>query len=170
VDAAAGAIGNANGWWPALRARVDANMVWLAMHADFARVLAGSSAAGWGGAFVARARAGLETGLNVAAHVAERDGIDPLVARVLVDAPLEPASGFLTTVGWTGGARVALPLGDRITARAGADLDIDARKLVAALGALEFHDPCNCVVVRASVAHRIGRGGVDAWLAVELPH
>jgi len=170
VDAAAGAIGNANGWRPALRARVDANVVWLAMHADFARVLAGSSAAGWGGAFVARARAGLETGWNVAAHVAERDGVDPLVARVLVDAPLEPASGFLSTAGWTGGARVALPLGDRITARAGADLDIDAREIVAAIGALDFHDPCNCVVVRASVARRIGRGGVDAWLAIELPH
>jgi hypothetical protein len=101
--------------------------------------------------------------------VAGRDGVDPVVARALVDAPLEPASGFLDATGWTGGARVAVPLGSRVTTRAGADVDLDARQLVAALGSLELHDPCNCVVVRATASHRIGRGGVDVWLTVDLP-
>ena len=36
------------------------------------------------------------------------------------------------------------------------------------LGALEIHDPCNCVVVRATAAHRIGREGIDAWVTVDL--
>jgi hypothetical protein len=48
-------------------------------------------------------------------------------------------------------------------------VDLDAGELVAALGSLELHDPCNCVVVRATAAHRIGRGGVDAWVSVDLP-
>jgi hypothetical protein len=107
--------------------------------------------------------------LNITAHVAERDAIDPVVARALVEAPLEPASGFLSSTGWTGGARVGLPIGSRVTARGGGDVDFDRRELVAAVASLELHDPCNCVVVRATAAHRIGRDGVDAWLSVDLP-
>ena len=62
------------------------------------------------------------------------------------------------------------PLGSRVTTRAGADVDLDARQLVAAVGALELHAPCGCVVVRATASHRIGREGVDVWLTVDLPH
>jgi hypothetical protein len=140
---------------------------WAGLRADFARVMLSTDRDG--GAFVARARIGPATGLHVTAHVAERDGVDPLVARALTDAPLEPASGFLSAPGWTGGARLGIPLGSRITTRAGADYDFDARQLVAALGALELHDPCGCVVVRATAAHRIGRDGVDVWVTVDLP-
>jgi hypothetical protein len=88
---------------------------------------------------------------------------------MLADAPLEPASGFLVAPGWTGGARASLPVGSRVTLVGGADADLGAAQLVAAMGAIELHDPCNCVVVRTTVAHRIGRDGVDVWLAVALP-
>jgi hypothetical protein len=108
-------------------------------------------------------------GLHVSAHVAQRDGVDPVMARAVVDAPLEPSSGFLSVPGWTGGASAGVPIGPRITLRGGADVDLDARELVAALGAVELHDPCGCVVLRASAAHRIGRDGVDVWLSVDLP-
>ncbi len=114
-------------------------------------------------------RVGPATSLHLAVHAAERDGVDPLIARALVDAPLEPSSGFLTTAGWTGGARLGIPLGTRVTARGGADVDLEARELVAALGALELHDPCNCVIVRANAAHRIGREGIDVWVTVDIP-
>jgi hypothetical protein len=167
VDASGGAVGDGTSALGALRARAAATGDWVALRADFARVFASSGADG--GAFVARARLGPASGLNLGAHVAERDGVDPLVARALVDAPLEPASGFLALAGWTGGARLAVPLGSRVTTRAGADVDLDARQLVAAVGALELHDPCGCVVVRATAAHRIGRDGVDVWLTVDLP-
>jgi hypothetical protein len=171
LDASGGVVGEGASALGALRARAAAAAAgeWLGLRADFARVFAPSSAGTDGGAFVARARLGPASGLNLAAHVAERDGVDPLVARALVDAPLEPASGFLALPGWTGGARLALPLGSRVTTRAGADVDLDGRQLVAALGALELHDPCGCVVVRATASHRIGREGVDVWLTVDLP-
>jgi hypothetical protein len=52
--------------------------------------------------------------------------------------------------------------------RGGADVDLDAGELVAAAGSLELHDPCNCVVVRATASRRIGREGVDVWLSVDL--
>jgi hypothetical protein len=168
VDLLGGVVGNAGGVFPAVRARAAAGGDWLGLRVDFARVAVGSTFDA-GGAFVAAARVGPGSGLHLAAHVAERDGIDPMVARALVDAPLEPASGFLAAPGWTGGARLAVPLGRRITTRGGADVDFDQRQLVAAVGSLELHDPCNCVVVRATASHRIGRGGVDAWLAVDLP-
>jgi hypothetical protein len=174
LDVDGGAAGDLHTASPALRARAASNLAWLALRADFARVFSGGAEldgvpAAPGGAFVARARVGLERGLSLAAHVAERDGVDPVLARALVDAPFEPASGFLAAPGWTGGARVAVPLGSRITTRAGADVDLGASELVAALGAVELHDPCGCVVVRASAAHRIGRSGVDAWVTVDLP-
>jgi hypothetical protein len=167
VDASGGAVGDDRSAMGALRARAAATGTWISLRADFARVF--GSIGGEGGAFMARARLGPPSGLNLTTYVADRDGVDPLVARALVDAPLEPASGFLALAGWTGGARVALPLGSRVTTRAGADVDLDARQLVAAVGAVELHDPCGCVVVRATAAHRIGRDGVDVWLTVDLP-
>ncbi|MBV9948107.1 MAG: hypothetical protein JOZ69_14730 [Myxococcales bacterium] len=123
---------------------------------------------GTGGAWVGRVSLGHPASWSLAAHVAERDGVDPLLARALVDAALEPSGGFLTVAGWTGGAGVTVPIGPRVTARAAADLDLDARVLVAAVGSVELHDPCGCVVLRASASRRIGRDGVDAWLSVDL--
>jgi hypothetical protein len=168
LDASAGAVGESRESLPALRARASISGGWVGLRADFARVLLTSDRDG--GALVARARVGPSAGLHVTAHIAERDGVDPLVARALTDAPLEPSSGFLSTAGWSGGARVAVPLGSRMTTRAGADYDFQGQELVAALGALELHDPCGCVVVRATAAHRIGRDGVDVWVTVDLPH
>jgi hypothetical protein len=167
LDASAGAAGDARETLPALRARAALTGAWAGLRADFARVLLSPDRDG--GAFVARARVGPSSGLHFSGHVAESDGVDPLVARALTDAPLEPSNGFLSATGWTGGARLAVPLGPRVTTRAGADYDFDARELVAALGTLELHDPCGCVVVRATAAHRIGRDGVDVWVTVDLP-
>ena len=172
VDVAGGAIGDEGGVRPLLRARATVGGPLVGLHADFARVVQLPSldaAAQAGGAFIASARIGPSSGLHLAAHAAERDGVDPYVARALVDVPFDAASGFLSAPGWTGGAGLGVPFGPRITARGGADVDLDAGELVAALGSLELHDPCNCVVVRATAAHRIGRGGVDAWVSVDLP-
>jgi hypothetical protein len=167
LDAAAGAVGNDRLAYPALRARASMSGPWVGLFADLGRVV--TSPGGEGGALVTGARLGPSQGLHVAAHVAERDGIDPVLARALADAPLEPSSGFLAAPGWTGGARLGVPLGARVTTRAGADVDLVARELVAAIGSLELHDPCNCVILRASAAHRIGRDGVDIWVSVDLP-
>ncbi len=167
LDVAAGVVGDAREELPALRARASLGGAWVGLRGDVARVALSPERDG--GAFVGRLRVGPASGLHGSVHVAERDGVDPLVARALTDAPLEPSSGFLSAAGWTGGGRVALPLGSRVTTRAGADYDFSASELVAVLGALELHDPCGCVVVRANAAHRIGRDGVDVWVTVDLP-
>jgi hypothetical protein len=167
IDMSGGAVGTEVRALPAIRARASAGGSWAAFHADFARVFGPASSAG--GAWIASARVGPQGSLHLSAHVAERDGVDPIVARALVDPPLEPDSRFLVVAGWTGGARLGLPLGSRVTARGGADVDFGAREIVAAAGSLEFHDPCGCVVLRANGAHRIGRPGVDVWIAVDVP-
>jgi hypothetical protein len=167
IDASGGLVVEESRALPVLRARAALGGHWLGLDGEFARTF-GSRSEGRGGVLVARARVGPPSGLHGLLHAAERDGVDPIVARFLVDAPLEPASGYLVRAGTTGGARISIPLGARLTTRAGADVDVDARELVAALGALDLHDPCNCVVVRASAAHRIGRAGVDVWLSVDL--
>jgi hypothetical protein len=167
ADVSGGAVGTDARALPAIRARAAIGNPWAALRADFARVFAPAGTGG--GAWVASGRVGPATGLHISAHVAERDGVDPVVARALVDPPLEPDSRFLVVSGWTGGARIGLPLGSRVTARGGADVDFGARELVDATGTLEFHDPCGCVVLRANGAYRIGRPGVDVWLAVDVP-
>ena len=171
VDVSGGAIGDAAGVRPLVRGRATMDGPWFGLRADFARVVAVPSLdaeAQTGGAIIASLRIGPASGLHLAAHAAGRDGADPYVARALVDVPFEAASGFLSAPGWTGGAGVGVPFGPRITARGGADVDLTAGELVAALGSLELHDPCGCVVVRATAAHRIGREGVDAWVSVDL--
>lgn len=167
AQVSAGVAGTTQQSLPLMRARVSLDGPWAALGADFARTLAPSSEVG--GAFVSKARVGPASGLNIAVHVAERDRVDPQIARVLLDPALEPESGFLLYSGWTGGARAGVPLGSRVALRGGADVDLDARSLVAAVAAVEVHDPCNCLVARITGAHRIGRSGTDVWLSIDLP-
>ena len=126
---------------------------------------------GWGHAISARARVGSARSPSVAILVAGRDGVDPVVARVLTDAPLASSSGFLATSGWTSGGRVTLPVSPVVTLRGGLDGDLTAQRLVAARGSVELHDRCGCLAMRLSAAERIGREGVDVWLSLDLlPH
>jgi hypothetical protein len=150
---------------PAARWRAAASAPWLALGGEGAHVWTGVSA---GNAFAARARLGTIQGLHVGVDVAERDGVDPVIARALTDAPLEPSSGFLSREGWTGGARISVPWSPYFITRAGADGDLTARELVAARASFELRNPCGCLVVRGTAAHRIGRDGVDVWVTVDL--
>jgi hypothetical protein len=171
VEASGGVIGGelSRPPLPLLRARAALGGRWVGLRGELARVFALSNGDTSGGVLRVEGRIGPESLLHVSVHAAGRDGVDPLLARALVDAPLEPTSGFLVATGWTGGARLGVPIGSRVTMRAGAEFDRTAPYLVAALGALELHDACQCVVVRAAAAHRVGRDGVDVWLSVDLP-
>jgi hypothetical protein len=166
-QAVAGFAATAQRSLPLVRVRVDVEGPWTALHGDFARSLAAGTDAG--GALVSSARLGPASGLSLNVHVAERDRVDPMMARSLLDPAVEPESGFMSSSGWWGGARANLPLGSSVALRGGADVDLGAPALVAALAGVEVHDPCNCLVARLNGAHRIGRGGVDVWLSIDLP-
>jgi len=149
-----------------VRWRAASSSQWFGMGAEGADVF--GPGLGYNHAFSLRARVGPLTSFNVALIAVDRDGLDPVVARVLTDAPLASSVGFLASPGWSGGARIAVPITRFVTARGGIDGDLTAERLVGARGSLELHDHCGCVAVRLSAAERIGREGVDVWLNVDL--
>jgi hypothetical protein len=167
LDVSLGAMGTPEHTTPMVRGHMAAHQRWAGGEGDYGRVFDGSGA---GGAFIGRLRVGPQSGLNVTIHLAERDGVDPVAARVLVDPLLEPATGFLAASGWSGGALATAPLGTRLSVRAGAQADLVRRTLVASTGSVEIHDSCRCVVVRLTGSQRLGREGVDVWLSVDLAH
>jgi len=137
----------------------------LALTAEAARAWTGAA---WGGAFLGRVRIGPAGGVHLVALAAERDGLDPILARALTDAPLEPSGGFLSARGWTLGARARVPWTPWFATTGGGDYDATATLLVSARGGIELRDRCGCFKVTATAAHRLGRDGVDAWVAVDL--
>jgi hypothetical protein len=159
---------------PLARGRAAATLLWFGASGDVATVLGGESDAAVargtsnGFAAVGRTRLGKADGLRLLANVASRDGIDPVLARALVDAPFEPASGFLAQDGTTGGAGLVVPWARAVTTSIGADGDATHRELVAARAGVELRDRCGCLTLRVMGAHRIGREGVDVWLALDF--
>src|SRR5205807_2523908 len=102
------------------------------------------------------------------ANVAVRTGVDPVTARLLTDAPLEPSAGFLAASGTTGGLAATLPLSHAIITRGGTDADLLEPRLLGARGSVELRDRCGCIVLRITGSHRLGREGVDVWATIDL--
>jgi hypothetical protein len=149
---------------PLGRGRAAASLAWLGLSAEGGVVPGAPS----GRAGVARVRIGRSDGLRVTANVASRDGIDPILARLLGGAGLEPEGGILAQEGTTGGAGLVVPWSHAITTSASADADLSARELVAARGGVDLRDKCGCLTLHAYGAHRIGRPGVDVWVALDF--
>jgi hypothetical protein len=163
---AAGAIGTDDSPRLAVRWHGATASTWVGSFTDVGRVFPWNGAGGV--AAIDRFRLGRIDDLHLSASLAVREGIDPVVARLLTDAPLEPSSGFLSQDGWTGGARLAVPWTSALTTSVGADGDLSVWELVAARTSLELRDRCGCLAVRATAAHRLGREGVDVWFAIDL--
>lgn len=163
----AGADASASGIRPLGRGRLAATLAWLGAQVDSGHVVGKVGAPG-GAAVVARVRVGPREGPRLLANVAAREGIDPILARALTDAAVESPAGFLAREGTTGGAGVVVPWSHAVTTSVGADADATTQELVAARGGIELRDRCDCVALRATGSHRIGRSGVDVWLALDF--
>lgn len=149
------------------RGRLAARTVWFGATVDAATLLRQDELRS-GAAILGRVRLGKTDGVRVLGNVATREGVDPVLARALSNAPLEPSSGFLAFSGTTAGAGLVVPWSRVLTTSAGADVDASDATLVAARGGIELRDRCGCVTLRALGARRIGRGGFDAWLAIDI--
>jgi hypothetical protein len=163
---AGGVYGDAQPGTLAVRWRGAASTTWVGLGAEGSDVA--GPAGGFGHAMSARLRVGPTRSLSVALLVAGRDGVDPVVARALTDAPLATSYGSLATTGWTSGARLTFPITPLVTARGGVDGDLTAQRLLGWRGSLEIHDHCQCVALRLSASERWGRDGVDVWASVDL--
>jgi len=170
VEAHAGGVVDAAGVvHGVVRWRARAGGSVLGLLGEGAHVFSAASGAS-GDAFVLRARVGSDRGSApmISAHVAARDGVDPVMARLLTDAPLEPAAGFLATPGYSGGVRASVPWTKWLATRGGVDMDLSALVLTAATGTIELKDTCGCFRVRLSASHRLGRDGVDVWATIDV--
>jgi hypothetical protein len=162
---AVGAIGAGSSTYLVGRGRAALSAPAAALTAEAARI---ASPGVIGGALTVRARVGELSGPHLVVLAAERDGVDPILARALTDAPLEPSGGFLSSTGWTGGARTRVPWTSWLATSGGVDVDFTAQVLVAARGGIELRDHCGCILFRANAAHRLGRDGVDGWVTIDL--
>jgi hypothetical protein len=156
-----------SGLRPLARGRLAATTTWFGAQVESGHVLGDEGTRG-GSAVVGRMRVGRDDRVRVLGNVAAREGLDPILSRALTDAALEVPAGFLSRSGTTGGASVVVPWGRPITTSVGADADLTATELVAARAGIELHDRCNCLTLRANGAHRIGRSGVDVWVALDF--
>lgn len=148
------------------RGRMSASFAWLGATVD---------GAGFGIAdvtatdiVIARARVGPTNGLRLLANVARRGPTDGVLARFLVNEAYEPSAQFLARGGTTGGAMLVVPWHRAVTTSAGLDYDATNRELVGARGGLELRDRCGCLTLRLNGSHRIGRPGVDVWVALDF--
>ena len=151
-----------------LRWRAAASGRIVALAAEGAHLVAPGVASSDGHAFIVRGRLGVPSGLGITAYVAGRSGVDPVAARLLTDAPLEPASGLLAAEGYSGGFRVGIPWTSFLATRGGIDMDLSAPELTGAVGTVELRDKCGCFRLRINGAHRLGRDGVDVWATIDL--
>jgi len=149
---------------PMLRARLAATFGLLGATAESGHVFGD----GAGNAVSARMRLGRADGVRLTASVAATGALDPILARALTDPALEAPAGYFARRGTTGGGGVVVPWNKLLTTSAGADFDANEPALVAARGGIEVHDRCGCVTLRVNGAHRIGRQGVDVWLAIDF--
>jgi hypothetical protein len=131
-------------------------------------VLEGGHVADEGHAFSARLRLGRTDGFALFGHVSGREGVDPVVARAIVDSAAESSVGFLAQKGWSTGGRVRIPLFKVLALSGGADADLGRLDLLAAIGGIELFDGCGCFVLRVMGAHRLGREGVDVWATLDV--
>lgn len=149
----------------ALRWRGAAGMRYVGLGAEGAHVVGSGRG---GSAFSGRARVGRSDSVHLRVNAAAREGVDPVEARLLTDAALEPSAGFFATEGWSLGGNVVVPWASWVSTTGGIDTDLTNELLVAARGGLELRDKCQCLAVRLTGAHRIGREGLDVWLTIDL--
>lgn len=149
------------------RATISASFEAFAAQAIGAQV-GRTTTRGPGAAVVGRVRVGRTDGVRLLTNVAAQAGLDPVSARALTDAPLAPPTGLLAREGTTGGAELAIPWSRGLSTSFGADADMTRQTLVGVRGGVALRDACRCLTLRVDGAHRIGREGVDVWIALDF--
>ena len=118
---------------------------------------------------LSRLRLGPADGLHLALRADGASRGSPARARWLFDESwFDPARALLDRDGWSGGSELSVPWTRALTSSGSIDYDLTSRQLLAAWGGLSYRHPCGCLAVASFVGHRVGRGGIDAWLGFDL--
>jgi hypothetical protein len=152
----------------ALRAGVSVGGGWLQGRWDGAALFERER---FGGVSVGRVDLGDARGGGVGARWAVRRGVEPVAARALGPWRASLASGgWLSTPGASVGAEVRVPVLSAVLLTAGADVDASAPALrrLAERAGLTYRHRCGCLVLNAWAGRRLGRGGVDAQVSLDI--
>jgi hypothetical protein len=117
----------------------------------------------------AEARFGRETRLHASAHAEGPGDVFASEARWArgADWQLAPTPWFVSD-GWSGGASLTLPVTRLLSTRVGSEHDLTRGRWLAANASLAYRHPCGCLSALAWGGRRVGRGGFDAGLGVDL--
>jgi hypothetical protein len=117
----------------------------------------------------ARIRLGRRDGLHTLLHAEGRRDAEPLLARTLFSSSWDqPAAGFLDARGLSAGGELMVPWTRWLATSVGADVDVTDSRWLAVRGALGYRHPCGCLAALGSAGRRVGRGGFDAELVLDL--
>lgn len=118
---------------------------------------------------LARLRLGRPDDVHVSGHVESRGDVEPVLARWLsADDFSEPPLGWLSDSGVSAGGEIGVTWTRWLASSVGSEHDLSARKLLAVRGSIGYRHPCGCLAVLAWAGKRVGRGGADAWLSLDL--
>ncbi|HET7545588.1 MAG TPA: hypothetical protein VFK05_37230 [Polyangiaceae bacterium] len=149
-------------------ARLTADARWVGVAQSFA-LLGASSAPAPAMVSLSRARLGSAEGLHLLLRADGASHGSPARARVLFDESwFDPSRPFLDRDGWSAGSELTIPWTRAFSTTGSVDYDLSARELLATWGGFGYRHPCGCLAVAGFVGHRVGRGGVDAWLGFDL--
>jgi hypothetical protein len=144
--------------------RTSADAHALGVSQSFGLIGAGASVVS-----LSRLRLGAADGLHVRVRGDGASHGSPAQARVLFDeAWFDPARPFLDRNGWSAGSEVSVPWSRALTTTASLDYDLTGRDLLSVWGSLGYRYSCGCLAVAGYLGHRVGRGGVDAWIGFDL--
>ena len=168
LEARGGAALGSAGVAPLVSGRLTASAPLVAGSLEVAAVPASRDP---GSALIGRARLGASNGLHLALGLAGQTGRGAREARAIADLRSDAPGGelsYLASAGWTGSAEALIPWLGVMESGARADIDLGAGQLLAWRGVTEYRNPCGCLALGASAAHRAGRGGVDVIFTVDL--
>ena len=176
LDARAGATGGTDAARGLLHARlgVDARLAAAAVDAAAVGEAPGAPRpeSPRSGALLGRLRVGALAGPWLRVEAIAQEGPAAGAARAVAAGAWAALPGddlaYLAASGWTGAAEVSFPWTRAVRTSARADVDLDARALLAVRGLAEIRHPCGCLGLGLMAGHRAGRDGVDVALSIDV--
>ncbi len=118
---------------------------------------------------VARLRVGASDDIHLGVSAEGNSGGPLRLVRLVSDDGWHtPVSPWLDGDGWSTGASMGIPWTSWLATQAAVDWDLTEGQLLAVRGSIAYRHPCGCLAALAWAGHRIGRDGLDAWVALDL--
>jgi hypothetical protein len=150
---------------PLVHGELELEQWWGAVSSEGAAT--GRSPVGVAG--LVQARVGDPAHLHLSAALAARSGADCAPALVSSLQPWSsPGLGWLREPGTSVAGGAFVPLGLGLHLEGDSAWDLTSGSFVAADATLGYVHPCRCLRLAGSVARRLGRPGLDAFLSLDL--